>query len=296
MHLERQVSPFEVLQGRSLGTVFVAMVGVLASLPFALVIEGPFVFPIGMICGSLIGITMMRFRMRSQTERNGPTDLTGYVRNGSKLAVLDPRSGLLQRWYLDLRLAEESERCRRHGLTMTMVFIKLAAPPRSSDERDGALVEEGQLFVNSLRKGDLASRIAPNNYTLCLMHADEWQARSAARRVIGGLRHKQAVEVRLAVCPLDGMDVDSLYRVARPIDVNEQLEPPDRLEDRHPQQSLPKLLASRASGEMPIRAQETASQAKARLRRASRRAGITLNVWQQDNVLRFERVQKQASA
>ncbi len=45
------------------------------------------------------------------------------------IPIHDSGIGLHQRWYFDLRLKEESERCRRYGYSMAVVVLKVL-PPR----------------------------------------------------------------------------------------------------------------------------------------------------------------------
>ncbi len=53
---------------------------------------------------------------------------------------------------------------------------------------------------------------------------------------------------------------------------------------------LGELLTEQAAGEVALKPEETFAQARARVRRASKRAGINVKVWEVDGALRFERV------
>ena len=248
----------------------------------------------GAMAGALLVYVVRHFWVTEDIDAIDVNQLISHVRPGRKLAIIDPQTTLLQRWYFDLRLAEESERCRRHGFQIAVLFVQIdpAAEPNTSYEAPEDTT--AQLFVRTIRTGDLAAKIDPRTYALCLMHSDEQNARAAIRRLLGRLQSLESPDIALAMCPPDGSDVASLLAAAQAVDLNEPVALHSRI--RRKTQPLGELLTEQAAGEVALKPEETFAQARARVRRASKRAGINVKVWEVDGALRFERVDLPATA
>src|SRR5688572_14778764 len=95
------------------------------------------------------------WRAKQQSDsshRDTSTLLDRQVRNSRRISILDPDTALLQRWYFELRVAEEAARCQRYGLTMIVAVVK-------ADNEEGDGLDEVELFpilAHTLRSADLA--------------------------------------------------------------------------------------------------------------------------------------------
>jgi GGDEF domain-containing protein len=211
------------------------------------------------------------------------------VRNGRKLSILDPQTAMLQRWYFELRVAEEARRCRRYGTSMAVMFVRVNSEGLAGQEwTQEDEIDFVQTFGRTLRSVDLAARIGDREYAVCLPHTTEEGADTAAARLLknsGGY----SVTAQMAFCPRDGLDYEALAGRAEPYTpglprTNESAAPGGNLQ-------LLKLLGESPAGEIPVPAGQTMRSAKAKLRRASRRAGIDIRIWEENGAVHFERLE-----
>ena len=276
------------------------MLGVVSLVPVAYLLSLYFLLPVGVIAGAILTLyaqtnTEHQPNVAAHAQDSAYIDVDELIRNhirpGRRLAILDPRTMMLQRWYFDLRLAEESERCRRHGITTTLLFLKVETEMQPSINR-----EVSQLLNHRTRVGDLAVQISQDYYGLCLTQTDEMQARAALRRLLLGSPLIEVAKMYVAICPTDGMDLNTLLRNARPAAMFESVTAPAASEPLRVRQPLTRLLAEAMTGEIALKPDETLAQAMTRVRRAASRGGILVELSEKDGVLRFKRVENGGAA
>src|SRR5438046_1811237 len=73
----------------------------------------------GMLSVALAEVALRSLRNTEQERRH---DFSSYleqqVRYGKQIVIRDPQTTLLQRWYFELRVHEEIDRCKRYGNQM----------------------------------------------------------------------------------------------------------------------------------------------------------------------------------
>jgi diguanylate cyclase (GGDEF)-like protein len=137
-------------------------------------------------------------------------------RGRRRLAIYDETSGLYNRWYLDLRLQEEAERCDRYGLSMAVIVMKLSVglTDLSEDTWGRAAADLAQRMARTVRSVDLTASLGPMEFAICLVHCN----RAGAERAIARLRRDVAVreaEIGLAVYPEEQCEPRALIELAR---------------------------------------------------------------------------------
>jgi hypothetical protein len=134
---------------------------------------------------------------------------------------------------------------------------------------------------------DLAAHIGERLFAVCLPNTGEAGADSAAARMLNNAE-AYSLTVLMAICPRDGLDQDTLIKNAVPFTPGMSRVVP--LESANSAQ-LAELLESEVSGRVPLSEGQTARSTKARLRRASKRAGVSVKLWEEDGAIHFERLE-----
>ena len=96
----------------------------------------------------------------------------------------DGPAGLHQRWYMEWRLRQEAARCRRYGLSLAVVAVKVTGS-------EGVPAEEwlpdahraAETMASAIRNVDLAAEIGSGEYAVSLVHCDEVAAVAAMGRL-----------------------------------------------------------------------------------------------------------------
>ena len=146
------------------------------------------------------------FRLRSPQPVNGVEHI-GQTGGGP---------GLYHRWYFDLRLKEEAERCRRYGISMAVVVLKVQ--PRARTEsgtwlRPVVPSVAASATANSIREVDFSTALGPSEFALCLVHCDGAGAEAAVARLgeeLAGYKHRAGY----AIYPQDGGSGKALVAIA----------------------------------------------------------------------------------
>jgi hypothetical protein len=131
---------------------------------------------------------------------------------GRRLAIYDRTSGLLSRWYFELRLQEESERCKRYGYSLTLIRLKVAST--SNGFTDALQVSSALKSVTQkARSTDLITAIGVTEIAICLVQCDLRGSGPALRRF---LEDAEGVDwlVGVAVYPADDLDGKNLLDLA----------------------------------------------------------------------------------
>ncbi len=249
------------------------------------------VAPLALVAAIAAAPNETAVRAREAARASISAGLTRHTRNGRKLSILDPHTGLLQRWYFELRIADEARRCRRYGLGMSTLFIKVEDDEAHADDPDWTTevqMDLVQILARQMRAVDLASRTGNREFALCLPHTGEEGALSLAWRIsqnVGAYK----VTMRKAMAPDQGFDFDALYEVAEAFTPEE---PVAKSVDEGPSTHLQlvQLVKNSPYGEVPIPEGQTIRNTKSKLRRASRRADVDIRIWEANGVLHFERL------
>ena len=127
----------------------------------------------------------------------------------------DGPAGLHQRWYMEWRLRQEVARCRRYGLSMAVIAVKVEGP-------EGAPLETwlpeatkaAEVTASAVRNVDLAAEIGVGEFALSLVHCDQVGAVAA----MGRLAHELdgfKLQMGCAVFPDDDVASGELINLAR---------------------------------------------------------------------------------
>jgi len=125
-----------------------------------------------------------------------------------------------QRWYMEWRLRQEVARCRRYGLSLAVIVVKVQGP-------EGVPVEQwlpeaskaAELTASAVRNVDLAAEIGLGEFALSLVHCNQVDAVKAMGRLAHELESLD-LQMGCAVFPDDDVASGELIDLAR-----ERLEP-----------------------------------------------------------------------
>lgn len=221
------------------------------------------------------------------------------IQKGRRISIQDPITGVLQKWYFDLRLSEEIDRCKRYGVPMALLRV---GAPLNSTNRDpwGSSDREWQLaqaVSRRLRAVDIAARIAGLEFIICLPHTDLKGAEVAAKRLHEDLKG-WSLSVAIATYPEDGEDVRGLIDTALTRAPAEWPEPVEiqELPARRKYGEIISELKAGEEAEIPLIDAETAKLVKQRLRRASKRVNVPLTIWEKNGHVFCKRGEEGAGA
>jgi len=286
-----------VISVRALGYLSLAA----ASCGVALIAPGAFVAPAAVLAaGAYAALLEARGDLRSRVNGDSRISfakmLERQIESGRRISIQDRATGLLQKWYFDLRVAEEVNRCKRYGVPMALIRLAAPANARRGDtwgtETEWQLAQEVE---HRLRAVDISARIGGLEFIACLPHTDLRGAQVAARRILKDLEG-WSLTVGFATYPTDGEDADMLIEAAvtcQPTDWSLLAEivefPPKKRYD-----DLISRLHLEETAEIELLATETPRQVKQRLRRASKRLGVSLEIWSGEGRLYCKRTEETA--
>jgi GGDEF domain-containing protein len=158
-------------------------------------------------------------RMSESSPADEPRLTTLYQRTAQarRSAVRDEATGLHNRWYLDMRLEEEGERCRRYGLSMAVVVLRTGVVGLGDMSMDGwqeKSAEIAQKTLEVIRKADLSACLAPFEFAVCLVHCDKAGADRAVERLKAQLEDYEC-DAGIALFPEDDCEPRALIELAR---------------------------------------------------------------------------------
>lgn len=132
-------------------------------------------------------------------------------------ALYDENLGLYQPWYLEMRLLEESRRCLRYGLSMSLIVVKLSSESLRN-LREGAwqpdATQAAYLTARTVRAVDLTAVIGPTEFAICLVHCDRTGAESAIARLQEALKKYEPL-IGAVVFPEDKVESKHMLQLAR---------------------------------------------------------------------------------
>ncbi len=103
-------------------------------------------------------------------------------------SVTDPLTGLLNRRYLDARMAQEIARRRRYGGHFTILYMDVDGLKKVNDRYghqvgDAYLAHLGETLANAVRSGEDLVRYGGDEFILLMPAATQWDAEQAAARI-----------------------------------------------------------------------------------------------------------------
>ncbi|MEZ6194969.1 MAG: diguanylate cyclase [Planctomycetota bacterium] len=141
--------------------------------------------------------------------------------------VTDSLTGLFNRPYLDLKLAEEFKRTRRFAIPLALVEIELVTEDPEAQEDDSAwrriLNEAAGMLLCESRDIDVIARTGPRSFALLLAHTPLTGARVMVERVLKNLAERglsragsgSPVRAVAGIAPYEGEGLDSWEELAR---------------------------------------------------------------------------------
>jgi diguanylate cyclase (GGDEF)-like protein len=150
-----------------------------------------------------------------------------YVERVKQLAYIDGLTGIFNRRYFEVRIAEEIERARRFGAGMALIMIDIDQFKRLNDEfghllGDEVLRQVSSIFHQQLRKIDVVCRYGGEEFAILLSQTDPQHALGVAeklRRLVEtwqfpGVPRAVTISVGAATCPDHGSTPDELVKAA----------------------------------------------------------------------------------
>jgi two-component system, cell cycle response regulator len=121
--------------------------------------------------------------------------LRASVRDGLRLAVTDPLTGLHNRRYAICRLAAIAGAAQADGSTMAVMILDLDRFKRVNDEwghaaGDAVLVQVAQRLASAMRPGDLLARIGGEEFLVALPDTGLVDARGVAERLLSAVQEQ----------------------------------------------------------------------------------------------------------
>jgi GGDEF domain-containing protein len=144
------------------------------------------------------------------------SELRRQVDGVRRAAIYDEATGLLNRWFFELRLAEEIARSSRYSLHFALLTIRIlpTEPTGNPIEWEMTAARVAHQAARAIRTADIPAAIGDLEYAVCLVHCDRDGAESAAQRLIEELQGYR-FEIGVAVFPEDQGQAKELIETAR---------------------------------------------------------------------------------
>jgi GGDEF domain-containing protein len=139
------------------------------------------------------------------------------LQQARRMVLYDENLGLYQRWYLELRLAEEMARCKRYGLSMALIVVSLVRTSLVYMSGDGWKDDASQAAyttARSVRTVDLTAALGPGEFAVCLVHCDKDGAEIAKKRLENTLK-LYGPSIGLVVFPLEKVEPKRMIQLAQ---------------------------------------------------------------------------------
>jgi diguanylate cyclase (GGDEF)-like protein len=150
-----------------------------------------------------------------------------YVDRVKQLAYLDGLTGIFNRRYFELRMAEEIERARRFDNSMSIVMIDIDHFKRLNDEfghllGDEVLRQVSSIFNQHLRKTDVVCRYGGEEFAILLSQTDPHYVLKIAEKLrkaieswqFPGVPQPVTISAGTATYPTHGTTRDELVKAA----------------------------------------------------------------------------------
>jgi diguanylate cyclase (GGDEF)-like protein len=150
-----------------------------------------------------------------------------YVERVKQLAYIDGLTGIFNRRFFELRIAEEIERAKRFGAGMAVIMVDIDQFKRLNDEfghllGDEVLRQVSSLFHQQLRKFDVVCRYGGEEFAILLAQTNPQHALAAAeklRRLVEswqfpGVPRPVTISAGVATYPDHGSTRDELVKAS----------------------------------------------------------------------------------
>lgn len=150
-----------------------------------------------------------------------------YVERVKQLAYLDGLTGIFNRRYFEVRIAEEIDRARRFDAGMAVIMVDIDQFKRLNDEfghllGDEVLRQVSSLFHQQLRKIDVVCRYGGEEFAILLSQTDPYHALGVAeklRKLVGewqfpGVPRPVTISAGVGTFPDHGSTRDELVKAA----------------------------------------------------------------------------------
>jgi diguanylate cyclase (GGDEF)-like protein len=150
-----------------------------------------------------------------------------YVDRVKQLAYLDGLTGIFNRRYFELRVAEEIERARRFGAGMAVIMVDIDQFKHLNDEfghilGDEVLRQVSSIFHQQLRKIDVVCRYGGEEFAILLSQTNPQHALNVAEKLRGlierwqfpGVPRPVTISAGAATYPEHGTTRDELLKAA----------------------------------------------------------------------------------
>jgi diguanylate cyclase (GGDEF)-like protein len=150
-----------------------------------------------------------------------------YVERMKQLAYLDGLTGIFNRRFFELRMAEELERARRFGAGMAVIMVDIDHFKRLNDEfghliGDEVLRQVSSIFHQQLRKIDVVCRYGGEEFAVLLSQTNPVHALTVAEKLrvmveewqFPGVPRPVTISAGAASYPDDGTTRDELVKAA----------------------------------------------------------------------------------
>src|SRR5882724_8739197 len=150
-----------------------------------------------------------------------------YVERVKQLAYLDGLTGIFNRRFFELRIAEEIERAKRFGAGMAVIMVDIDQFKRLNDEfghllGDEVLRQVSSIFHQQLRKFDVVCRYGGEEFAILLSQTNPQHASAVAEKLrrsveiwqFPGVPRPVTISAGTAVYPDHGSTRDELVKAA----------------------------------------------------------------------------------
>jgi diguanylate cyclase (GGDEF)-like protein len=150
-----------------------------------------------------------------------------YVERVKQLAYLDGLTGIFNRRFFELRIAEEIERSRRFGTGMAVIMVDIDHFKRLNDEfghllGDEVLRQVSSIFHQQLRKIDVVCRFGGEEFAILLSQTNSQHAFNVADKLrklveswqFPGVARPVTISAGAATYPDHGVTRDELVKAA----------------------------------------------------------------------------------
>jgi diguanylate cyclase (GGDEF)-like protein len=150
-----------------------------------------------------------------------------YVERVKQLAYIDGLTGIFNRRFFELRIAEEIERARRYATPLAVIMVDIDQFKRINDEfghllGDEVLRQVSSIFHQQLRKIDVVCRYGGEEFAILLSQTDHTQALAVAeklRRMVEcwqfpGVARPVTISSGVSAFPLHGITRDEIVKAA----------------------------------------------------------------------------------
>jgi len=158
--------------------------------------------------GVAVCVASLSFRNASKHHRAVLLQSLKYTDERQRPAIYDQISGLLCRWYLDLRLAEEIDRSARYGLQFSVLYIALET---DSYPTPAALAADvGPRLRKAVRSSDLCADLGNQKFVVIMPQTGRSGAVTSANRLVKLLTQLKP-QTGVACFPEDGDKAGLLF-------------------------------------------------------------------------------------